>query len=147
MSILPQRQFSVTAFLVHRSDFLFVCPVIVENVFNMIQQIWKSNSPPTPNFTISVCCYLLSVACLVTSEFFKVCILHVWSRKSLFHQISGQIVIRQKFPPTCETWTNLLDLQMDSMNVLEHPFDTQPHSLHVFFNLHFLLIKYSEDQS
>lgn len=113
MSILPQRQFSVTAFLVHRPNFLFVCPVIVENVFNMIQQIWKSNSPPTPNFTISVCCYLLSVPCLVTFLNFLKCILHVWSLKSLLHQISGQIVIRQKVPPMCETWTNLLVLQMD----------------------------------
>ena len=56
-------------------------------------------------------------------------------------------LVPQKFPQMCETWKNLLVLQMDSMNVLEHNFDTQPHSLHVFFNLHFLLIKYSEDQS
>ena len=71
----------------------------------------------------------------------------MWPLKALFHQISGQIVIRQKFPQMCESWKNLLVLQMDSMNVLEHNFDTQPHSLHVFFNLYFLLIKYSEDQS
>ena len=70
----------------------------------MRQQIWKSDSPPSPNFTISVCCYLLSVACLMTYLNFLKFVSFMCGHWNLFHQISGQIVIRQKFPQMCETW-------------------------------------------